>query len=732
MILNKIKKNKYLQPLYNKFLYLKNTYYTKKNILIISFFLSIPILYSITIYLIEYNIRNKFINVNLAKTKILELVKNDLGKAIEIGISDFSIYNGLIFEDIKISDEEDFSSNKILFTCTRLDLRFNSYVEPNRKIEKIIFYGGNLKISLKNNTLKKVLELLNQLNPEQIVFKNLNLIIEEDDYYYLITNKSLNIMFLKRNNGYDWHIEEDTYISSKLNGSGQINLIDKINFLGTLKLNDYPLTSISGLTSRMISLNALEGTSDGFFNFEIDDQLTKFEGDLNFRKFKGEFGLLVEVKANEFSINSKISYYKEDIDKTNMEYHYKKTISSPEFIYEEISSLNESKLKDTSIKLQIDSFKSLSEKLSLEEDLSIQGALKLDIGFKETGKLNDFYSLWGNGFVKDFSLRTKEPKLEINDTDLSFFLDKDFIKSNLKTNLFENELNINLVSSLNFFYNKESKEFSLNSNSEINAKYNNLILSNFYSFKEYLLNKIQADIKERQEKMLPESYFILTSFYKTFLERANSKIKIQIENIRFYKDYFPLGEYLAELKLNSGTGNFVIKSLNEEVNLFDMKGNLYYDRKLPAIDFKLGMKSFFYLDKVFDFCDISVYSDILDFNFTLNSHGNNFSDLYVNKSIFGDFKSRNSSIIKNNSKDEQIYSDPFEYLKNIELKFEFNAYSADYFIRGIQIINPNLNIYGNGSPQKTEKVFGFNGIINQKPFLLNFSKVGDSCLKLKK
>jgi hypothetical protein len=732
MILNKIKKSKYFQPFYTKYLDLKKTYLTKKNILILSFILSIPILYSSTIYLIEYNIRSKFINVNQAKTKILDLVKNDLGKAIEIGISDFSIYNGLIFEDIKISDEEDFSSNKILFTCTRLDLRFNSYVEPNRKIEKIIFYGGNLKISLKNNTFKKVLELLNQLSPEQIVFKNLNLIIEEDELIYFQSNKSLNLFFMKRTNGYDWHIEEDTYFSSKLNGTGQINLIDKINSIGKLKLNDYSLLSITGLTSKMISLQATEGTSDGFFNFEIDDQLTKLEGDLNFRNFKGEFGLLVEVKANEFSINSKISYYKEVIDKANMEFHYKKTISSPEFIYEEISSLNESKLKDTSIKLQIDNFKSLSEKLSLEEELSIQGGLKLDLGFKETGKLNDYYSLWGNGFLKDFSLKTKEPKLEISNTELSFFLDKDFIKSNLKTNLFEDELSINLISSLNFFYNKEKDEFSLNSNSEINAKYDNLVISDFYSFKEYLLNKVQADIKERQEKMLPESYFILTSFYKTFLERANSKIKIQIENILFYKDYFPLGKYLAEIKLSSGTGNFAIKSLNEDVNLFDMKGNLYYDRKLPAIDFRLGMKSFFYLDKVFDFCDISVYSDILDFNFSLNSHGNNFSDLYVNKSILGDFKSRNSSILKNKSKDIQIYSESFEYLNNMELKFDFNAYSADYFIRGIQLTNPNLSIYGSGSPVKTEKVFGFNGSINQKPFSLNFSKVGETCLKPKK
>lgn len=704
-----LKSKKFLIPFFSFFILISSVFILKK--------------------IIEHRIKEK-INLFELKNSYIKDIKSKFNKAVEIGISNYSIFSGIIFEDIKISNEEDFSNNKIFFSSERMDIQLLDSGNV-KNINKIIFINSKIKINFSNIENEKFLKYIFELNPSEIEFKNFEVKIIKDDKEYFKTSESFNIHLSRENSEYKWKVNDSKFFLNTFTGEGKISKLENEIFSkGKFNLNEFKITNLVGFFNELTNLNPENGELDGIIDFQISPKETKLDGNVNILDFRGELFQFNNIGSKEFHLNSKFSYYKELIGK-NFESHFKKTLSNPDFVLDELETISETNLKKINIHFRIDDLKKLTSKLNLENRFTAAGKLDLNIEFLETGKSNDLYLINGLGSIKNFSLESFSPKIKINALNLNFFWNNQNLNINTSGNVFEELLELNFLSELKFQKDPETKKNFIISNSSLESKYSKLNLEDFDSILESIYNYIYEDIKERQEKMLPESYIVLDPFYKFFIEHSKLNLKLELSEIGKKEFNIKYGKFFLNSKLDNGVTSLNFQNSEKEPTL-QLKSTIYLDRKIPTIDLRLNIENLFMNHKLIEFCDASYYADFLNFEFTFISSGNNFSDFYANKSIAGILESNSGIFIKNDKYSDKIsIMENLKSQKNLSLKFAFNGYSQDLFINNLNLNSDELQVYGNSSTIKGEQSYNFSGQVQNKPFSLNFFKKGDQCYKKK-
>ena len=454
---------------------------------------------------------------------------------------------------------------------------------------------------------------------------------------------------------------------------------------------------------------------------------------MNFRKFSGDFFPISNIKANDFTINAKFSYLKEFIDPKTSESYFKRKISSPEFFYDEQVHTPTNNLRKTTISIRVDNFNKLLDRLVLEEDVTVKGNMQLNMRLEETGRLADWIWIDGNGSLNDLEFQSNTPSMRLTDTSLKFNWSQNELHTDLKGKLFDKDFNAAMNGAISFTKAaKEAPVSSTISNLKLNVNLDSLILKSFQSIYDSIAAKVSSDIKERQEKMLPETFFVQSAIHKVFLEKANVKANMKIGEVKYRPDSHSQGSYNLDLKIESGAGNLVLTGGIVDKKENELNLNFYYDRKVPAVDFRTRISSLVWLDETFDLCDSSIYTDIINFNMSFVSGGNNFSDLLVNRSIAGELNLIGNSFIRTNPGDNVNLSEMFQGQNNLDISLGFNAYSQEGFIRNIEVKSKELDLRGNASLVRSDVNYIFYGQLKNKPQNIAFTKTGASCQKSKK
>ncbi len=682
-----------------------------------------------------YYVKKNYINIFQVKSSIVSFIRKNLSKAVEIGIADFSSIQGIIFEDIKISQEEDFSSDKLLFTSKRIDVRLTSIFAKAIVPEKIVIYSAKLNINLDDPMNLNVLRYIHELNLPDIYFDNLEIHLRANNQDLLRSSRPIHVSLIRKDQFLDISFNDNRFmgiLAGSLQGSGNFNLETNENSL-RIDFSNQDMENMSGISKALLNLTPESGIADGFISLSKNKTDFSIDGNLNFRKFSGDFFPISNIKANDLTINVKFSYLKEAISEKNVESYFKRKISSPEFFYDEQVYTPANNLRKTTISIQVDNFNKLLDGLVLEDELTVNGNMKLNMRMEETGKIADWIWIDGNGSISDLEFKSKSPEVRIANTGLQFNWSQNELHTELKGKLFDKDFTSNLDGNVSFT--KVSKEVPVSaiaSNIKINLNLDTLILKSFQSIYDSIEKKIIEDIKERQEKMLPESFFIQSLLYKVFLEKANVKANIKIAEAKYRPDSHALGKYNIDLKIESGAGNLALAGgvLNKNENELNL--NFHFSQKMPSFDFRTQISSLLWFDETFDLCDSSIYSDIIDFNMAFISSGNNFSDLLVNRNINGELSLTGNSFIRSNPGDNINLSEMFQGQSNLNISLGFNAYSQEGFLRNIEVKNGELDLRGNANLVRSDVNYFFYGQLKNKPQNLTFTKTGTSCQKAKK
>ncbi|MCB1177516.1 MAG: hypothetical protein KDK36_08060, partial [Leptospiraceae bacterium] len=161
----------------------------------------------------------------------------------------------------------------------------------------------------------------------------------------------------------------------------------------------------------------------------------------------------------------------------------------------------------------------------------------------------------------------------------------------------------------------------------------------------------------------------------------------------------------------------------------------FVDKKNPYFDFRTNFNNFPYGISFFNYCGYSINPGFINLNFSIQSIGNNFSDLMVARNFNLDFDFQNSKLEPINEEEENkefIESFP----TNIsQIKGGWSGYGPESYFRNVEIKSEEINLKGFGNTtKKGTEVFNFWGLKNGKMYSLNLTtgKGGVECQILKK
>lgn len=681
-----------------------------------------------------YQMKKKYINLFEMKKIITSYIKGNLNKAIELGIVDFSLLEGITIEDIKISQEEDFSNNKLFFTSQRVDIRLSSIFSEKVYINNIIFYNTNLELDINEINSDNFLTYLKERNLPKIEFRNLNITIKDGNKEIIKTNKPIQLIITSSNNDVQLSFDDSFFkipMTLSFYGTG---LIDSDNRLTLdLRFNHFPTKNITGLMNYTLGGENESGEALGFIRISRISKEINIEGDIDIINYYGSIGIIPGLNLNSMSLNAKFSYFKETDELNKSEEYFKRKISNPNFFFSDSIMTNKLNLRKIQINTIVEDFSKLSQELVIDKNDKYSGKLNLVLEMEETGKVNDWILSEGRLIIDNFYLSLGEKKLDIEVENGILEIDnKNNLRVKVAGRIFESDFQLSLNSILILSKTTNNRipfQYNINGNLELNIEY--IYINDYIPIFESIKTKIQDDIKERQEKMLPESYIIESFIYKTLLEKLVFSTNIRINNISKSKATANIGSIEVNSKFSKANLDIEISDrVNNTRGKKQILFKIIFDRKNPYYDLKIKLDDINWDDNIYNLCGWNFSSGLFDVNLSFSALGNNFSDLLVSKNFAIEFYLKKVKIKQTEDFDTIDLSEIFGKDKNFDIKGVLSGYGQENSFKNLEINAPDYSYRGYSISNSTRGLgyqFSIYGNYNGKNINYNFIEVGNKC-----
>ena len=681
-----------------------------------------------------YQMKRNYINLSDMKKIINNYIKAKLNKAIELGIIDFSLLEGITIEDIKISEEEDFSNNKLFFVSQRVDIKLSNFLSSKVYIDTVVIHNSKIEIDINEFNLENFFKYFKESNFPKIEFRNLTFTLKDGNKELLKTQKPIQLIISKTSQEINVSFDDSYFkipFTMSLYGLGVIDSNNRLTI--DVRFNKFPVNNLNGFILNVLGSESEKGDTEGFIRISKFNQEINIEGDVNILNYTGNLGIIPGIAFNSISLNTKFSYFKETDENKKSEIYYKRKISNPNFLFSDSVVTNKANLRKIQINTRVEDFSKLTDELIIQKNDIYKGKLNLTLELEETSKINDWFYGEGKLEIENFELHKNENRLDLVISSANFEFDnKNNLKSKIEGKIFDSPFSIKNNSIINIAKINNSKiNYQFSVNGIIDVLVDNIHINDFVSIYESIKVRIQEDIKERQEKMLPESYVIESNFYKTFLEKLTLILQIKINKLSKSKDADSIGKVQLDLKFNKA---------NLDIDIYDILDNVkgkkliflkaIFDRKNPYYDLKVKVENLNWSDKIYNLCSSNFFSKNFDINISFVALGNNFSDIIINKNFNIEFLFRNVNIVQLEKIDNLDLSDIFGKDKLYDIKGNLSGYGQENNFRNLEIYNSDFNFKGYSSSNFSKGSgyqFSLYGNYNNKNLTYNIFEVGNRC-----
>ncbi|MCG6142145.1 LIC_12586 family protein [Leptospira mtsangambouensis] len=677
-------------------------------------------------YGLEFYLRNYRIPLVQLRKVVSYTINKELGKAVDIGVLDFSLREGLIIEDLVVSNEEDFSFNDHMLKVKKVTFRLSSYFKESPTVEQIDFYSPHLVLNENASLRNQLIEYAQKSKLKDIRFHDARLTVKQNDStlvdwkegWDIVLKRKNKRLYLSYNNGWFWIPN-----STRIKGEGEFSEAGLDEFQFEFKWKNYPSEEAIILTNYLFGSSVHSAVLSGEGKVSRDP-VSGFvaKGDVEFEnsfiplpffenyildgfRFREVFLFTPNKEGREFlgtDFRIKTSIKSETVKETVLDRHFEFQIESLEDIAERISDL------------------------SGNFTLPLSGTLKGNIDLTETGDKNKWFLLRGEVTGSDLQWDSKLLQLE---------------KGNLSLKLTEgNEWTFNFDS---LFFGKpthlsgggnstwgRSKKtdgtyyYPLQSKTKLNFQTPDLTANDWKPLYEDWKQETLEEIRERQEKLIPEEYFYQTKIYKYFLEMMNLDLSIQIAN------YFP---YSGSQSLGEAKGNFLVKDgrMNLVLNLGNSNSKLsavsYFASKTPNFGLSLVLSEYPWSDPWMNFCGAELKPTHVSLDYSFNSIGSDYYSLHKDArtsyslKLFGvDFKQ--ADLVPKLEMDLSPFKKPFR------IEFDLSRYSDMDYISNLVVSSDTLDLKGYGNNKNGNYAFTAYGAVGVSRGTFSFTEEENKCV----
>lgn len=703
--------------------------YPKWKLISISLIIILSLVINLGSIYIENYFKENYLDVPKLKNSILGFVNNNLKRAIIVGVADFSLTNGISFEDVRISEEEDFSNNKIIFFTKRIDFKIDLLNPKEKKIEKVIIHNAIVKINLDDTISEIFWDKLTKTSLPKIYFKNLKLIISKGGVDLFESIRPLNVIIGQENKVLKAEFDDAVFYNpykSKISGEGTFKGNNKKNELKVV-FDEYELSALEGIIEKLIYIKPQEGIVNGKIIFTETSKGTGLEGNLSIKQLKGQLGIHPKINVKNLSLKTGFNYQNKNEKKDSV---IERFVKGPNVSVKDITSISEDNLKDYSLDLEVKNLEKFLEHSNLKKYIDIKGNVKLKANIKETGNEDNWFSINGNTSLENFYFYNYEnPKLKIKLNNLDLNINNGNIHTRFSGKMFDKPFFSGINMKLSFSKSVQYDNFNfypLETKIVHNLSIEDIVIQDYYPLYKIGENYIKASIKERQEKMLPETFFINSIVYKKYLENFHINSKININNLKVKKNSVNLGKY--EILLKNEVDNsikLVVQGNDEKLNNQNnsLNAQIHYHNQLPYINLNIATNSLLWFDKTIEICGNTFYTDTIDANITWQGSGNNFSRYFDTQTLASQISFKTNKIRQTNFA-KNIKLSKYSNGAVFDIRMDIHGYGRTISINPIYITGNQLNFQGNGEYELDKLYFYLKGNVGKKDY--SFSLIEDS------
>lgn len=677
-------------------------------------------------YGLEYYLRNYRIPLVQLRKVVTYTINKELGKAVDIGVLDFSLREGLIIEDLVVSNEEDFSFNDHMLKVKKVTFRLSSYFKKSPTVEQIDFYSPHLVLNENVSLRNQLIEYAQKSKLKDIRFHDARLTVKQNDStlvdwkegWDIVLKRKYKKLFLTYNNGWFW-IPNTT----RIKGEGEFSETSLDDFQFEFKWKNYPSEEAIILTNYLFGSNVHSAVISGegkIFRDSVSGLTAS--GDVEFEnsfipipffenyildgfRFREVFLFTPNKEEREFlgtDFRIKTSVKTENAKEPLLERHFEFQIESIENIAERISDL------------------------SGNFTLPLSGVLKGNLDLLESGDKNKWFQLRGEILGSEIQWDSKLLQLEKGSLSLKLNQGNEW-SFNFDSLLFGKPSHL---SGLGLSVWSRSKKadgsfyYPMTSKTKLNFQTPDLTGSEWKPLYEDWKKETLEEIRERQEKLIPEEYFYQKKVYKYFLESMNLDFGIQISN------FFPFG---GSQSLGESKGNLVVKDgrMNLNWNLGNTGSKVsmisYFASKTPNFGFSLYLNEYPWSEPWMNLCGTELRPTHVGLDYSFNSIGSDYYSLHKD--------ARTSYFLKLYGvqlKEADLVSklemnlDPLK--KPFQMEFDLSRYSDMDYISNLVISSDSLDLKGYGNNKNGNYAITTYGLVGESRGSFSFTEEENKCV----
>ncbi|MCW7496986.1 hypothetical protein ND860_10635 [Leptospira levettii] len=669
-------------------------------------------LFVLSYYGLEFYLRNYRIPLVKLRKVVAATINQELGKAVDIGVLDFSLREGLIIEDLVVSNEEDFSFNDHMMKVKKVTFRLSSYFKESPTVERIDFYSPQLVLNEDTSLRNRLIEYAQTSRIKDIRFHDAKLTVKKLDTTLVDWKEGWDIdllrknkrLYLKYTNGWFWVPN-----TTRIKGEGEFSETNLNEYKFEFFWKNYPSEEAILLTNFLFGANVQSAVLSGEGKISSDpNNGFVMDGEVEFE--------------NSFIIIPFFENYLLEGFRFREKFHFTENLEEREFIGNEfqiksqvLSQMAKETLLFRKIEFQIGALEDIFEHVT---DISgfirfpLFGEMHGNIELKETGEKNKWFSL--SGELNGSEIKLDSSLVQIENAKLSLKLKPNQEWDlNLDAEIFGKPSHLMGSGYSEWSRSKKldgSYYYPMTSKSKLSFQTTELTANDWKPLYEDWKKETLEEIRERQEKLIPEEYFYQTKLYKYFLESMNFDLGIYITNFYPYQGAKSLGESKGNFTVKDGRFNF-----NLGLGNIDSKVSMvsYFASKTPNYSLNLLLKEYPWSEPWMVMCGIELKPTNVSMDFSFNSIGSDYYMLHKDArtsyflKLFGINLKDGDLIVKGNVDLKPLQS-PFD------MEFTLNRYSDLDYLSDVVVTSGNGSIdlkgYGNnknGNYQMT--VYGLLG-----------------------
>jgi hypothetical protein len=680
----------------------------------------------LVVSLIESHIKTNRFQMTHLRNFAIKTINTKMGKAVDAGVLEFHLGEGLVFEDFIVSSEEDFSFNRYFLKAHRIYFDINHIFSGTPSLRKITFDNVRINLELEDPTTKNILQYLRDPAIPQIELKNVYIKVTNGGKPYVTLNEPFNMSIYHDKDYIKVDIDKGyTFLPFFSSARGEVKLYGEEELVNlSLRFKNFNVESFAGIAQLFIGLPVENGFMDGEVFFDKTKEKSSGSAELKFSKVDIHDPIHTnDILFSKSSFQESFSFYFKD----NVEEVGRKFFEG-ENSFNFIIKKKESDLLHYSIKAGINELNEVLVLIPFQTPITSSGKLKLDLEIEETGNKINWFQIEGNLLAEGIGIKSKDLELLVDEGSLDL-KNNGSIQSKWKGKLFGKDFQSTYQS--NTYFKRFTKfdktpyyPMTMDGNWTINLT--EFELKNSDSFLTEIRTNIKDDIRERQEKIIPEEQIIQSKTYKYFFESLSLNLQLQIGTLLNRKNN-SMGTWSGNVRIQNGRMNSIIKGNLDGKSIFNLDMKSQFSAKNPLIVFSMEMKDLPWGDEIFKFCGNKFASEYISGNMEFTAYGNDYYEVSRSSRSKSTFQLNGLYTLANTQ--TKIPNAEITPENKYELSFNDDHFFDSHIIYSLYLKNEDTELRGNGQEKNGNYSYNLNGKLNKEPYTTTLYEEESRCFR---